>query len=259
MQALPVARAETGAVGSAPGVPAVPSQTTLGRAVAVTGAGVTTVTPADPPAPPSITEVPLVQRGERTTGADPARAAEIAPPLQAEAIVAPAAAQPASPAPSPVISASAAAPGTPHDFAALVDRLVEARATAMAGQPVQVVQTHLPSRDFGPVSLRFDLSGEALSVSLSSADPEFNRAVLAAATAEPGLRNESGSHAPGQGQSHGSAQAGSGHAQSGQPSHGQTGQRNSPPPARSGQDETATANQPRDQQSRAPRSRGLFA
>lgn len=157
---------------------------------------------------------------------------------------------PVTPAPASAGSATVAAPA--HDFTALVDRLVEARATALAGQPVQMVQTTLASHDFGPVSLRFDLTGEALSVSLSSADPEFNRAVLAAAPAAPadsGTRGESG----GQGASQG------GQAQSGQPSHGQSSQRGTPSQPRSGRDEAGPANRTQDQHAPAERPRGLFA
>ena len=85
---------------------------------------------------------------------------------------------------SPAVSAPAVpAPTQPHDFAALVDRLVEARSLAQAGQTVQVVQTAIAHAEFGAVSLRFDTGGNGLSVALSSPDPEFNRAVLAAAPA----------------------------------------------------------------------------
>jgi hypothetical protein len=75
----------------------------------------------------------------------------------------------------------AAAPATgaahlsSHDFTALVDRLVEAREAA-SPQRVHVAISH---SEFGQVSLRFDQDANGLSVSMSSADPEFARAVQA--------------------------------------------------------------------------------
>ena len=80
--------------------------------------------------------------------------------------------QTAPPAPS--------APSAParHDFAALVDRLIEARDLA-GGQPIAMTLRH---DDFGAVSLDFRTSGDGLSVTMASPDPEFARAVGAAAT-----------------------------------------------------------------------------
>lgn len=63
-----------------------------------------------------------------------------------------------------------------QDFAALVDRLVQAREAA-GTQPVQLALAHA---EFGRVSLRFDTDESGLNVSLSSADPSFVRAVTAA-------------------------------------------------------------------------------
>ena len=170
----------------------------------------------------------------------------------------------ASPPVSNPASIPANAPAhTPHDFSALVDRLVEARDTALAGQPVQTVQTVLSSHEFGPVSLRFDLGGDGLSVSMSSADPAFNRAVLAAAPLEAAPRGDTG----GQANSSNQPQAGSGFSQSGQSSHGGS------PQGRPWQDQTGAssaraaaspadaspANHPREQHARPLRQRGLFA
>lgn len=101
--------------------------------------------------------------------------AELPAPLLAAQASAPLVAGPVASSPAPAPNAQ------PHDFAALVDRLVEARTFAQAGQTVQVVQTAIAHAEFGSVSLRFDTGGEGLSVGLSSPDPEFNRAVLAAA------------------------------------------------------------------------------
>lgn len=82
-----------------------------------------------------------------------------------------------------------------HDFSTLVDRLVEARQIALAGQSHQSVQTMIRHAEFGAVSLRFETRADALSVSLSSPDPEFNRAVLAAAPAPSGSNTGSGQDA----------------------------------------------------------------
>ena len=76
---------------------------------------------------------------------------------------------------------SAAAPVSaealrPHDFAALVDRLVAARE---AVQPRAATLT-VAHAEFGPVELRFRHEERGLAVSLSSADPDFARAATAA-------------------------------------------------------------------------------
>lgn len=66
-----------------------------------------------------------------------------------------------------------------HDFAALVDRLVEARDAASP----QTVSAAIRHAEFGQVSLRFDQGDNGLSVAMTSADPDFARAVQAAAPA----------------------------------------------------------------------------
>ncbi|HEX8055322.1 MAG TPA: hypothetical protein VF481_01570, partial [Novosphingobium sp.] len=78
---------------------------------------------------------------------------------------------------APVTSAPAthAVAPTGHDFATLVDRLVEARDAASPAS-VHAAITH---SEFGQVSLRFDQDANGLSVSMSSADPGFARAVQA--------------------------------------------------------------------------------
>ncbi len=68
----------------------------------------------------------------------------------------------------------------PHDFATLVDRLVEARETARGGA-VNVAVMHA---EFGEVSLRFRQDAGGLSVSMSNSDPEFARAISAASQAD---------------------------------------------------------------------------
>ena len=148
----------------------------------------------------------------------------------------------------------------PHDFSALVDRLVEARATALSGQAPQIVEAVLPNREFGAVALRFDLGGEALSVAVSSPDPDFTRAVLAAAPAPAAttadLRQDSSQ--PGTGQSGNAASNGQGQGQPGHAPHSQTGARTASP-ARSPHDEANPAAPSLTPQSDTPSSRGLFA
>ncbi len=68
-------------------------------------------------------------------------------------------------------------PQSGHDFAALVDRLVEAREAASPGS----VSAAISHSEFGKVSLRFDQDAKGLSVAMSSADPDFAKAVQASA------------------------------------------------------------------------------
>ncbi len=64
----------------------------------------------------------------------------------------------------------------PRDFAALVDTLVRSREAA-SPRPVHI---SVPHAEFGPVSVRFEHDGSALSVAMSNPDPDFARAVQAA-------------------------------------------------------------------------------
>lgn len=85
-------------------------------------------------------------------------------------------AAPASAAAAPTGPAQVAPVTRPHEFAALVDRLVAAR-DALQPQPVSLAVQHA---EFGPVQLHFRHDQGGLSVSLASADPDFARAVSAA-------------------------------------------------------------------------------
>ena len=78
---------------------------------------------------------------------------------------------PAEPAPLQFATPGAGAE-RPQDFNALLDRLVAAREAA-APQRVSVT---LPHAEFGPVQLRFRHEDGALTVSMTSADPDFARA-----------------------------------------------------------------------------------
>ena len=83
-----------------------------------------------------------------------------------------AAPQPAAALTTPTLAASP----RPHDFAALVDRLVAAR-EAVQPQGATLTVAHA---EFGPVELRFRHEPHGLAVSLASADPDFSRAAAAA-------------------------------------------------------------------------------
>lgn len=85
---------------------------------------------------------------------------------------------------------AAPAPSAPpafarHDFAAMIDRLIEARDSAGA-QPVAMT---VPHDDFGPVSLHFRTADDGLTVTMASPDPDFARAV-SAAVAPAGASNQ---------------------------------------------------------------------
>lgn len=77
--------------------------------------------------------------------------------------------------------APTAAPTDRHDFSAVVDRLAEAREMAHPGRAAM----QLAHREFGPVSVQFDISGQSLKVALSSPDAGFAPAVQAALTDRP--------------------------------------------------------------------------
>jgi len=98
----------------------------------------------------------------------------------------------------PVTSASNAPVTTPtttaqpqgHDFATLVDRLVEARDAAMP----QAVKAAIHHADFGKVSLDFLTDDNRLTVSMASADPGFAPAVQAAAAMQANTSTDSGTN-----------------------------------------------------------------
>jgi len=100
-------------------------------------------------------------------------------------------------APAPALAPAAPPGNAPHDFATLVDRLIEARDAARP----QGVSLALDHADFGKVSLHFRHDEAGLSVSASSPDPAFARAVEAAipaagastgADASPGQNGNAG-------------------------------------------------------------------
>jgi hypothetical protein len=90
-----------------------------------------------------------------------------------------------------------------HDFAALVDRLVEAR-NASAPQSIHASLDHA---EFGQVSLNFQQDGDDLKVAMSSADPDFARAAQAAAqSGQPTERQNFTADTNPRGQAQGQAQ-----------------------------------------------------
>ncbi len=131
--------------------------------------------------------------------------------------------------PAPPASASPAIQ-PPRDFASLIDRLVEAREAAQASLSTQSVQAALSHTEFGKVSLQFQQDGKGLTVAMTSADPDFARAVQAAApSAQTSSGTESGAlpqRQDGPGQQPGGAnlaQSQSHSQQRGQPSPRETG------------------------------------
>lgn len=98
----------------------------------------------------------------------------------------------------------------PQDFAQLIDRLAAAREASQA----QAVTVALAHAEFGKVELRFGNDATGLSVTMSSADPDFARAVHAAvppvsATTDAGS-TQPRSSGGGPGSDQASAQAGTG-------------------------------------------------
>ena len=132
----------------------------------------------------------VAAHGSRTIEANkPAAPTPEAAPMPADAQPAvPVTLQPGAdtaPASAPAFATAAVPQRTeaPHDFAALIDRLVEAREAARSSVSPQAVQAAVAHADFGKVELRFEQNGAQLSVSLASSDPDFARAVQAAAPA----------------------------------------------------------------------------
>lgn len=177
---------------------------------------------APPPAPllaPAGDAAPRVAASLRVAIAAPAdQREEPMLPAAADAVLPGAAPQPGALAAAPATLAPAAPVTRPHDFGALVDRLVAAR-EAMQPQAVSIAVRHA---DFGPVQLHFRQDDGALSVQLASPDPDFARAVsqavppvLAAQNADSAALNQgsarqdqpSGAPADGNGQQRGQQQA----------------------------------------------------
>jgi hypothetical protein len=164
--------------------------------------------------------------------------------------------QVASTAPAAVPSASSPATGpeAPRDFAQWIDRLTEAREAFRSAQAPQSVVAAIAHAEFGQVQLRFEQDGGALSVSLASPDPEFARAVQAAAPA--GQQSMSQDNAATPQRNDPAGQQGSGTA-SGQPQSQQRGQAQAQQSTEP-RDRPAPQSQPHGE-SKPARRNGIFA
>lgn len=154
-------------------------------------------------AAPAVRSV-LAERTATDLSAVPATA-DSQPQLAAAAPISSAPATPAPATGAPVVELPR------HDFAALVDRLVEAR-NASASQSTHASLNHA---EFGQVSLHFQQDGDNLKVGMSSADPDFARAAQAAQAVMPAERQNANAdtNSRGQSQTQGQSQAGNNSSQ----------------------------------------------
>lgn len=166
--------------------------------------------------------------------------------------------------------APAATPSRTPDFAALIDRLVEARAAAQATLEPHTVNAAIQHADFGEVSLQFRHDTAGLSVVMASADPDLAKALQVAAPTGGSFAGQSGNSGdanPPQWRQDTSGQQSAGQSASGQTS-AFTSQAQSQTPQHRGQapqrapDQTFGAANPsprsRSEASQAQRS-GIFA
>lgn len=84
-------------------------------------------------------------------------------------------------------------PSRTPDFAALIDRLVEARSAAQATSEPHTVSAAIEHADFGQVSLQFRQDAAGLSVVMASADPDLAKALQVAAPVGGSLAGQSAS------------------------------------------------------------------
>jgi hypothetical protein len=127
-------------------------------------------------APPSLsTASRLVRQSGNSRNADPVTAPGDGPGTPSTAS---GAAPIAVAATATITSITSPATTPPQDFAALVDRLLEARASQ--GSTSQKISATVTHADFGNVSLTFQQDTAGLSVSMSSPDPAFARAAQSA-------------------------------------------------------------------------------
>jgi hypothetical protein len=111
---------------------------------------------------------------------------------------------------APILNTSAPVAMPRHDFAALVDRLVEAR-NAIVSQSTHASLNHA---EFGQVSLHFQQDGGDLKVGMSSADPDFARAAQAAQAMKPAERQTFTADTNSRGQNSSQTEAGNGSSKS---------------------------------------------
>ncbi|HEX7751774.1 MAG TPA: hypothetical protein VF440_05185 [Novosphingobium sp.] len=164
--------------------------------------------------------------------------------------------QPAAPAPAGIHYATSPAQPS-HDFAGLVDRLIEARDAAAT----QSVQASIAHADFGQVSLHFQHDDAGLTVAMSSADPDFAPAVQAAMPAQHGgMGGDSQQQNAGQSQSSQSQSSQGGAAAAQQDASGQRGA-DTGAQARTERNARAAANASQPERDDDPRQsrNGIFA
>ena len=148
------------------------------------------------PAAPAVTIFTPVGAGSPVTMLEPARARSGNAEAPQEALLAAIAPLDAAPLPAansaPALDATPAgatspspapAPSRTPDFAALIDRLVEARAAAQTSLEPHIVNAAIQHADFGEVSLQFRQDAAGLSVVMASADPDLAKALQMAAAA----------------------------------------------------------------------------
>lgn len=197
------------------------------------------------------------QEGEASQSAAPAHrteepSVEAAQPAASRAMAAPAALPLAAPAPTHghAGSQAPATVETPADFAQIVDRLVAAR-DAVAPAEVRVTLDHA---QFGKVSVGFTLDASGMNVTLAAADPEFARAVEAAAPFTPPVTSEAPqvtASSPARGGDLPATLSG----QQGQ----QPGRQQQPADPRAGTAQANPSNRTPDSEARNTRGRGIFA
>ena len=193
--------------------------------------------PAPQPAP-QLASLPEAAKAERDAAVQQVRlidplAAQTQPVAATETVLS---APQGTRDPAPAALTATPAAERPHDFTALVDRLVAAR-EAMQPQSVTMAVRHA---EFGAVQLRFQQDTSGLSVAMSSADPDFARAVSAAAlpvqAASPADTASFSQHGRGEAGSGGNADG------SAQPRSGQQGQRDDRAPVRANPSPAASRN-----------------
>lgn len=173
----------------------------------------TLVSPAAPTAPNSLRLRPIVETKTAdvtetgASGAVPAAIADGAPAI---------------PNTAPTTAAAGGLPGLGHSFAAVVDRLMAARDAVQGDGAAQPVAVNLRHAEFGTVSVRFEQRADGLSVALASPDPDFARAVQAAAPASGGSDAGLSGNSAGNGNANGWAAGATGTG-----AQGQQGQRGS--------------------------------
>ncbi|MBS0481455.1 MAG: hypothetical protein JSR96_04765 [Proteobacteria bacterium] len=147
------------------------------------------VEPAPQSAPVVATAVVLNVSRAAMPAADQEDAA-IAIPITPSTGPSHAAAQP----PASAVTTPAPAISSPHDFAALIDRIAAAREAALP----QIVTMAMSHADFGPVRMQFRHEDGGLNVTLANADPDFARVVAAAPPPAPSAPASDGGNLSGQ-------------------------------------------------------------